>query len=97
MLRMDREKRYFSLLLSPLSALNIEGIYRISAFKNALDKIKTYIDSGEEFDVNTVEVKDSSLVAGLLKTFLRCLPEPLFTFKLFKQFVAVTGNNHQMV
>jgi hypothetical protein len=67
--------------LLTLSALSAEGIYRISASKVALEKAKAQIDLGEDLDWEALDnVKDSPIVAGLLKTYLRCLPEPLFTY-----------------
>lgn len=43
------------------------------------------IHIGEE--VNYTEYKDPHLVANLLKLYLRDLPDPLFTFKLYPQFI----------
>jgi len=43
---------------------------------------------GENLDFTDATVHD---VAGLLKLFLRELPDPLFTSKLFESFIALTS------
>jgi hypothetical protein len=73
------------------SALDAEGLYRISAFKNALETFKSSVDSGEVTDFNTSQIKESSIITGTLKTFLRMLPVPLLTFDLFRDLVNTMG------
>jgi hypothetical protein len=41
--------------------------------------------------VNFTAETDPHLIAGLLKAFLRELPEPLFTWGLYKEFVEAGG------
>jgi len=53
-----------------------------------LDEIKKKVDAGKE--VNWEEL-DDHLVTGTVKLFLRELPQPLLTFDLYPEFVAVNG------
>lgn len=39
--------------------------------------------------MNFSSVKDHNVVCGLLKLWLRMLPEPLLTFKLYKTFISI--------
>ena len=65
-------------------ALNTHGIFRIPGSNRRIDTLKKLYDSGEPVDFEGYTVHD---IAGLLKLYLRELPEPLFTIKLLKPFM----------
>ncbi|CAG06627.1 unnamed protein product [Tetraodon nigroviridis] len=78
--------------------LEIEGIFRRSANVTLVKEIQhrynsgqiTSPDSGHSFLWETVqfsETEDVHLAAVILKTFLRELPEPLLTYKLYNDIV----------
>jgi len=64
-----------------------KGIFRISANAASLTKVQQAIDEGKLTDlVNGVDC-DCHLVAGLLKSWLRQLPDCLFTTELYHEFI----------
>ena len=66
-------------------ATELEGVFRISSFKDTMDEYKKMIDEGWKLDFS--EVADPHVVPGLLKLFLREMPEPLLTFTLYRRFI----------
>uniref|UniRef100_A0A8B9H2U8 Rho GTPase activating protein 1 n=1 Tax=Astyanax mexicanus TaxID=7994 RepID=A0A8B9H2U8_ASTMX len=65
--------------------LQTEGIFRRSANVSLVKNIQLKYNSGEE--VNFFQIEDVHLAAVILKTFLRELPEPLLTFRLYNDVV----------
>ena len=65
--------------------LEQQGIFRISGLNSLIAKFKSDYDRGLSvtFDSST----DPHAVAGLLKMYLRELPEPLIPFKCYNDFV----------
>uniref|UniRef100_A0A8C9EV47 Rho-GAP domain-containing protein n=1 Tax=Pavo cristatus TaxID=9049 RepID=A0A8C9EV47_PAVCR len=63
------------------------GLFRLAAGASVLRKLKISLASGsnalEEF------YSDPHAVAGALKSYLRELPEPLMTFKLYDEWIKV--------
>lgn len=68
-------------------ALKAEGIFRISGDSLHIQTLKTSFDKGN-YKQALSQWKDYHSVAGLLKLFLRELPEPVFPFKLYDSFIA---------
>ena len=65
-----------------------EGLFRISGIKTEIDALKACFESGVEADCNAALAKaEIDAVAGLLKQYLRELPDPLFTYKHHGAFV----------
>jgi len=69
------------------SALQLEGIFRISGNQTEVLALKKAFDEGQ--DVNIRTCSSPHVAAGLLKLYLRDLPEPLFTFRLYDIFMAL--------
>ena len=69
------------------NGLQTTGIFRVSPPKTLLDDIKKRIDAGKE--VKWEEMEDVHVVTGAVKLFLRELPDPLLTFELYPDFVAI--------
>lgn len=68
--------------------LKREGLFRISGIKTEIDSLKACFESGVESDCNAALAKaEIDAVAGLLKQYLRELPDPLFTYKHHGAFV----------
>ncbi|XP_053393119.1 rho GTPase-activating protein 17-like isoform X2 [Mercenaria mercenaria] len=66
--------------------LEEEGLFRIAGMASKLKKLKASFDAGIIFE-DSGEL-DPHTVAGACKQYLRELPEPLLTFKLFPDFMA---------
>jgi hypothetical protein len=67
-------------------AMDVEGIFRKSGSMIQVQKYRDLYDLGEDPDLN--ECSDPHTVAGVLKLYLRTLPEPLMTFDLYEAFQA---------
>ncbi|XP_052802767.1 ralA-binding protein 1-like isoform X2 [Mya arenaria] len=63
--------------------LRCEGIYRISGVKSKVQHLKDQYNRGEEV---YLEEHEPNIVAGVLKQFLRELPEPVLTTALIPKF-----------
>ncbi|CAG2115838.1 unnamed protein product, partial [Medioppia subpectinata] len=68
-----------------LNNLSEEGLFRIPGSTSKVRKLKNAFDAGivdfEEY------VRDTHTVAGALKSYLRELPEPLFTYSLYHEWI----------
>ena len=73
------------------TALEHPGVFRLSGSAAAINKLRDAFDAGEAVDFGAEEV-DLDSVAGLLKLYIRQLPEPPLTFELYKEFLAAHDN-----
>ncbi|KAL1923579.1 uncharacterized protein VTP21DRAFT_8559 [Calcarisporiella thermophila] len=69
--------------------MDFEGIYRKSGGSSSVKSMQLAFDNGEDPDLNDPNL-DVCVVASVLKTFLRMLPQPLLTFELYTQFIDAT-------
>uniref|UniRef100_A0AAQ5YH51 Rho GTPase-activating protein 15 n=1 Tax=Amphiprion ocellaris TaxID=80972 RepID=A0AAQ5YH51_AMPOC len=67
--------------------LDVDGIYRVSGNLATIQKLRFIIDQEEDLDLDHSQWEDIHVVTGALKMFFRELPEPLFPFRFFQQFV----------
>ncbi|XP_050542603.1 rho GTPase-activating protein 44-like [Daktulosphaira vitifoliae] len=66
-----------------------EGLFRIAAGASKVRCMKLRLDSNC-LDLETaVEYRDPHIIAGVLKSYLRQLPEPLLTHHLYEEWMAV--------
>eukprot|EP01101_Sappina_pedata_P006348 TRINITY_DN3129_c0_g1_i1.p1 TRINITY_DN3129_c0_g1~~TRINITY_DN3129_c0_g1_i1.p1 ORF type:complete len:968 (-),score=294.91 TRINITY_DN3129_c0_g1_i1:9-2912(-) len=65
--------------------INIEGLFCQSASPTEMKALKDKIEKGNRSEIQTV--KDGHLLAGVLKSYIAELPDPLLTFKLYDDFV----------
>uniref|UniRef100_A0A6I8NHI5 Rho GTPase-activating protein 12 n=1 Tax=Ornithorhynchus anatinus TaxID=9258 RepID=A0A6I8NHI5_ORNAN len=75
-----REKGY-------IKGLDIDGIYRVSGNLAVIQKLRFAVNHDEKLDLNDGKWEDIHVITGALKMFFRELPEPLFTFNHFNDFV----------
>jgi RhoGAP domain/Variant SH3 domain/N-terminal or F0 domain of Talin-head FERM len=68
-------------------ALDVEGIFRLSGSATEIQALKKKYNAGEQVDLNAV--LDPHVVCGLLKLWLREMPEPLFTWVNYEPLLAV--------
>uniref|UniRef100_A0A6U3BYV3 Rho-GAP domain-containing protein n=1 Tax=Paramoeba aestuarina TaxID=180227 RepID=A0A6U3BYV3_9EUKA len=76
-----------------------EGLFRISGIKTEIDSLKASFEAGVEQDcLDALAKADIDAVAGVLKLYLRELPDPLFTYKFHSKFVkAGTDQNLHVI
>jgi len=70
--------------------LKEEGIYRISGNQTDLKELRDRFDSGTDVDLKQRNC-DPHCAAGLLKSYLREIPEPILTNKLKMDFFSSTN------
>ena len=65
-----------------------EGLFRISGIKTEIDSLKQCFENGVESACwEALGKADIDAVSGVLKLYLRELPDPLFTYKQHSKFV----------
>lgn len=70
--------------------MSIEGVFRKNGNLKALRELEEAIDARgvQQVDLNT---KNPVMLANLLKRFLRLMPEPVLTLKLYRLFMTANG------
>ncbi|XP_068439517.1 rho GTPase-activating protein 27 [Clinocottus analis] len=71
--------------------LDIDGLYRVSGNLAVIQKLRFKADH-EELDLEDGQWEDVHVITGALKLFFRELPEPLFPFSHFNDFIAAIRN-----
>eukprot|EP00004_Rigifila_ramosa_P005879 TRINITY_DN16539_c0_g1_i1.p1 TRINITY_DN16539_c0_g1~~TRINITY_DN16539_c0_g1_i1.p1 ORF type:complete len:587 (-),score=130.60 TRINITY_DN16539_c0_g1_i1:76-1641(-) len=71
------------------NGMDTEGIFRLSGGMSEIQALKLRFDRGENVDLNSV--RDPHVVTGLLKLYLREMPEPVITYELYDFFLAANG------
>ncbi|XP_069067355.1 rho GTPase-activating protein 12 isoform X2 [Pleurodeles waltl] len=67
--------------------LTVDGLYRVSGNLAVIQKLRFAVNHDEKLDLNDSKWEDIHVITGALKMFFRELPEPLFTFNHFNDFV----------
>ncbi|XP_077406669.1 rho GTPase-activating protein 15-like isoform X2 [Vanacampus margaritifer] len=67
--------------------LDIDGLYRVSGNLAVIQKLRFKADH-DELDLEDGQWEDAHVLTGALKLFFRELPEPLFPFHLFYDFIS---------
>ncbi|XP_059827948.1 rho GTPase-activating protein 12b isoform X6 [Hypanus sabinus] len=67
--------------------LNIDGLYRVSGNLAVIQKLRFAVNHDEKLDLKDNKWEDINVITGALKMFFRELPEPLFTYHLFNDFI----------
>lgn len=72
--------------------MSIEGVFRKNGNLKALRELEEEIDAKgvQQVDLNT---KNPVILANLLKRFLRLMPEPVLTLKLYRLFMVANGED----
>jgi hypothetical protein len=70
--------------------MSVEGVFRKNGNLKALRELEVEVDQKgvEQVDLNT---KNPVILANLLKRFLRVMPDPVLTLKLYKLFMTANG------
>jgi hypothetical protein len=72
--------------------LETDGLYRVSGSKEIIDNLKYMCIRGEKVTQMLIEEAEPHVATGLLKQYLRELPEPLIPFGAYHEFV-LAGKN----
>ncbi|KAK3722088.1 hypothetical protein QZH41_019844, partial [Actinostola sp. cb2023] len=70
------------------NALTIEGIYRVSGAKSKIDHLRELYNDGKHFELKDYEPE---VVASVIKSYLRDLPENVLTAGLVPKFNELLG------
>ncbi|XP_061763620.1 rho GTPase-activating protein 27 [Nerophis ophidion] len=66
--------------------LDVDGLYRVSGNLAVIQKLRIMADH-DQLDLEDGHWQDAHVLTGALKLFLRELPEPLFPYRLFYDFI----------
>ncbi|KAM9323439.1 rho GTPase-activating protein 12-like isoform 2-T2 [Pholidichthys leucotaenia] len=69
------------------NGLCIDGLYRVSGNLAVIQKLRFAVDHDEKVNLADTKWEDIHVTTGALKMYFRELPEPLFTYVLFHDFV----------
>uniref|UniRef100_A0A6J0T1G4 Rho GTPase-activating protein 15 n=1 Tax=Pogona vitticeps TaxID=103695 RepID=A0A6J0T1G4_9SAUR len=72
-----------------IKGLDVDGIYRVSGNLATIQKLRFVVNQEEKLNLDDSQWEDIHVVTGALKMFFRELPEPLFPYCFFEQFVEV--------
>ncbi|XP_073462861.1 uncharacterized protein [Aquarana catesbeiana] len=67
--------------------LDIDGLYRVSGNLAVIQKLRHKVDQDENLNLEDGKWEDVHVITGALKLFFRELPEPLFPYSHFTDFV----------
>ncbi|XP_069572428.1 rho GTPase-activating protein 42 isoform X2 [Brachyistius frenatus] len=83
--------------LVELRGITTMGLYRIGGVNSRVQKLMTTVFSSKapvDMDLDP-EMWDNKTITSGLKNYLRCLSEPLMTFKLHKDFILAVKSDDQ--
>ncbi|XP_029970614.1 rho GTPase-activating protein 12-like isoform X5 [Salarias fasciatus] len=69
------------------SGLSVDGLYRVSGNLAIIQKLRFAVNHDEKVNLAEDKWEDIHVTTGALKMYFRELPEPLFTYALFHDFV----------
>uniref|UniRef100_A0A7M4EJC6 Rho GTPase-activating protein 15 n=3 Tax=Crocodylus porosus TaxID=8502 RepID=A0A7M4EJC6_CROPO len=77
--------------------LDVDGIYRVSGNLATIQKLRFVVNQEEKLNLDDSQWEDIHVVTGALKMFFRELPEPLFPYSFFEQFVEAIKNQNNTI
>ncbi|XP_059901521.1 rho GTPase-activating protein 12b isoform X10 [Gadus macrocephalus] len=69
------------------TGLDVDGLYRVSGNLAVIQKLRFAVNHDEKVELDDIKWEDIHVTTGALKMFFRELPEPLFTYGSFNDFV----------
>ncbi|XP_036377075.1 rho GTPase-activating protein 12-like isoform X2 [Megalops cyprinoides] len=69
------------------NGLSVDGLYRVSGNLAVIQKLRFAVNHDEKLNLADSKWEDIHVTTGALKMFFRELPEPLFTYGSFQDFV----------
>ncbi|KAJ8336635.1 hypothetical protein SKAU_G00378550 [Synaphobranchus kaupii] len=70
------------------NGLGVDGLYRVSGNLAVIQKLRFAVNHDEKVNLEDSKWEDIHVTTGALKMFFRELPEPLFTFGYFDDFMS---------
>ncbi|XP_068461412.1 rho GTPase-activating protein 12-like isoform X3 [Clinocottus analis] len=70
------------------NGLCVDGLYRVSGNLAIIQKLRFVVNHDETVSLTDEKWEDIHVTTGALKMYFRELPEPLFTYSLFHDFVS---------
>ncbi|KAK5860388.1 hypothetical protein PBY51_021869 [Eleginops maclovinus] len=70
------------------NGLCVDGLYRVSGNLAIIQKLRFAINHDEKVNLSDSKWEDFHVITGALKMYFRELPEPLFTYAFFHDFVS---------
>ncbi|KAK5889485.1 hypothetical protein CesoFtcFv8_015486 [Champsocephalus esox] len=70
------------------NGLCVDGLYRVSGNLAIIQKLRFAINHDERVNLSDSKWEDFHVITGALKMYFRELPEPLFTYALFHDFIS---------
>ncbi|XP_016887271.1 rho GTPase-activating protein 12 isoform X3 [Cynoglossus semilaevis] len=77
------------------TGLSVDGLYRVSGNLAVIQKLRFAVNHDEKLDLNDSKWEDIHVTTGALKMFFRELPEPLFTYGSFNDFVNAISTDYK--
>ncbi|KAK7881687.1 hypothetical protein WMY93_030096 [Mugilogobius chulae] len=78
------------------TGLDVDGLYRVSGNLAVIQKLRFAVNHDEKLELDDSKWEDIHVITGALKMFFRELPEPLFTYACFNDFVnAIKCQDHK--
>uniref|UniRef100_UPI00358FAD4E rho GTPase-activating protein 15-like isoform X2 n=1 Tax=Myxine glutinosa TaxID=7769 RepID=UPI00358FAD4E len=68
--------------------LDVDGIYRVSGNLATIQKLRFAVDHDDNAILGETHMEDIHVITGAFKMFFRELPEPLFPFNAFDEFIS---------
>ncbi|XP_065098279.1 rho GTPase-activating protein 12b isoform X3 [Paramisgurnus dabryanus] len=75
------------------TGLKVDGLYRVSGNLAVIQKLRFAVNHDEKINLEDNKWEDIHVTTGALKMFFRELPEPLFTYTSFNDFVEAIKNS----
>ncbi|XP_051959279.1 rho GTPase-activating protein 12b isoform X5 [Xyrauchen texanus] len=75
------------------TGLNVDGLYRVSGNLAVIQKLRFAVNHDEKVNLEDNKWEDIHVTTGALKMFFRELPEPLFTYASFSDFIEAIKNS----
>uniref|UniRef100_A0A9J7ZYF0 Rho GTPase activating protein 12a n=1 Tax=Cyprinus carpio carpio TaxID=630221 RepID=A0A9J7ZYF0_CYPCA len=69
------------------NGLGVDGLYRVSGNLAIIQKLRFAVNHDEKVDLGDSKWEDIHVTTGALKMFFRELPEPLFPYAFFNNFI----------
>eukprot|EP01133_Synstelium_polycarpum_P011923 gene11923-13891_t len=71
------------------TAPTVEGVFRISAGKSAIEALQQKIETSQPLELSTIV--DPHVVSSVLKSFFRSLPEPLIFYTSYQRYLPLSS------
>ncbi|CAL8343071.1 unnamed protein product [Merluccius merluccius] len=77
------------------NSLHVDGLYRVSGNLAIIQKLRYAVNHDEKVSLSEGKWEDIHVTTGALKMYFRELPEPLFTFASFHDFVSAIKREYK--